>query len=71
MDAVLNFTANIPENLTTILNTPTIDQKIQLMTLASKIGLDMGAYSIDIDKTISNYNKMVEAITATGEKKTS
>lgn len=42
----------------------TIQQKIDLMTLATKTGLGIGQISTEIDTAISNYEKMVKAITA-------
>lgn len=42
----------------------TFDQKIQIMTLATKTGVGIGQISAEIDIAISNYEKMVAAITA-------
>lgn len=41
----------------------TIDQKIELITLASKIGLKIGCSSTDIKTVINNYLELTKTVT--------
>lgn len=46
----------------------TTEQKIELMTLASKIDIDLGRSSTSLDQMIINYQKMIKEITSTSKK---
>ena len=41
-----------------------IEQKIELMNLASKVGIELGKSSASIEQVIANYQKIIKEITS-------